>query len=151
MMKIEELTRIFENYGASPEGWPANKKIQIEELLRNEQKAKILKQEFYDLEKSLNQVYVPDFAELEQHILKQDLPQRNIDFFDKLLAWLLPTGRGYENLWKPAIAVCLPIMFGIILGNYYTFGVNIILDEDEFWEDQLIMLALYDHSEEAFQ
>jgi len=150
-MKIEELTRIFENYGASPEGWPANKKIQIEELLRNEQKAKILKQEFYDLEKSLNQVYVPDFAELEQHILKQDLPQRNIDFCDKLLAWLLPTERSYGNLWKPAIAVCLPIMFGIILGNYYTFGVNIILDEDEFWEDQLIMLALYDHSEEAFQ
>ncbi|MDG2421212.1 MAG: hypothetical protein P8N40_05890, partial [Gammaproteobacteria bacterium] len=131
MMKIEELTRIFENYGASPEGWPANKKIQIEELLKNEQKAKILKQEFYNLEKSLNQVYVPDFAELEQHILKQDLPPRTDSFFEKFLNWLFPAGNNFKNLWRPAAAACIPLIFGATLGNNFTFGVDISFEENE--------------------
>jgi len=155
-MALKELTQTLEIHGTNPVKWPANSREQIEELLNNDERAMALKKEFDDLEKSLDQLHIPDFAELKQYVRHLDLPPRRVDLFEKFLtwllptAWLLPTERNYKNLWRPAVAACLPLMFGIILGNYYTFGINISIDENEFWEDQLLMLALSDHPEETF-
>ena len=54
------------------------------------------------------------------------------------------------------MAACLPLVFGILLGNYFTFGVfgeaGVYLDGDEYeyWEDELTMLSLTDYSESEF-
>ena len=49
--------------------------------------------------------------------------------------------------WRPALAACLPLVFGIVLGNYYSFGISSEVDEFDYWEDELAMIALTDISE----
>lgn len=149
-MTIEELENIFENCGTNPTRWPANRKAEIERLIALDQQAMKLEQEFRNLEKSLNQLYVPDFSELEQVVLNQNLPPRTDSFFEKFLNWLFPAGNNFKNLWRPAAAACIPLIFGATLGNNFAFGIDISLEENEYWEDQLIILALYDYSEEFF-
>ena len=53
-------------------------------------------------------------------------------------------------MWKPVAAACLPLVFGIILGNFYSFGVTFESDEIEYWEDELSMLSFNNYSENDF-
>jgi len=42
------------------------------------------------------------------------------------------------------MAACLPLVFGIVLGNFYSFGINSEIDELDYWDDELAFLALSD-------
>ncbi len=102
------------------------------------------------LEQQLDQITVPEFAGLQARILNQQLPPRNDPLLDKLLDWLIPAGGFTIQLWRPAMVACLPLVFGIVLGNYYSFGVGLQSSEVEYWEDELAMLSLSDYSESIF-
>jgi len=55
-----------------------------------------------------------------------------------------------KQVWCPAIAVSIPLVFGIVLGNYFSFGVGIEDDGFQYWGDELAMLSLTDYTQRNF-
>ena len=90
------------------------------------------------------------FSGLEAKILGQSLPPRTPSLLEQLLEWLLPNSGFTLRLWQPVAAACLPLVFGIVLGNFYSFGVTFESDEMEYWEDELTMLSLNNYSENDY-
>jgi hypothetical protein len=147
---IEEFTNLLEVHGADPARWPHELRDSCESFIANDSTAIVLLAQYRELEQLLGRVPVPEFDGLEARVLNQELPAHNASSIDKLLEWLLPAGGLAHHLWRPAMVACLPLLFGIVLGNFYSFGVGFDGDEFEYWEDELAMLSLDDYTESSF-
>ena len=143
-MNIKQLTLIFEVYGSKPEGWPVDKVKEIYDLLETNSDAISLKKEFDEMDQTLNELYLPDFDRLTQQILDRQLPQRNSNLATNLLNWIWPAHPSIWFFWRPISAASLPLLFGIILGNYFSFGINYESSDSEYWAEELTILALID-------
>ena len=143
-MNIKQLTLIFEVYGSKPEGWPVDKVEEIYELLKTKSDAISLKKEFDEMGQTLNELYLPNFDNLTQQILDRQLPQRNSNLATDLLNWIWPAHRSIRYFWRPISAAALPLLFGIFLGNYFSFGINYESFDSEYWAEELTILALID-------
>ena len=143
-MNIKQLTLIFEVYGSKPEGWPVDKVKEIYDLLETNSDAISLKEEFDEMDQTLNELYLPNFDNLTQQILDRQLPQRNSSLATDLLNWIWPAHRSIRHFWRPISAAALPLLFGIFLGNYFSFGINYESSDSEYWAEELTILALID-------
>lgn len=143
-MNIKQLTLIFEVYGSQPEGWPIDKVEEIYDLLKTNSDAISLKREFDEMDQTLNELYLPDFDNLTQQILDRQLPQRNSNLATDLLNWIWPAHPSIRFFWRPISAASLPLLFGIFLGNYFSFGINYESFDSEYWAEELTLLALID-------
>ena len=146
-MKLGNFSQAIEFYGADSAMWPEDLREDLEAFLAKNESARSLLSEYSQLEQSLDKIAVPDFPGLETRVLNQALSPRQQSLFVSLISWLLPTENFGANLWRPALAACLPLVFGIVLGNYYSFGISSEVDEFDYWEDELAMIALTDISE----
>ena len=146
-MKLGNFSQVIEIYGADSAMWPEDLREDLEAFLAKNESARSLLSEYSRLEQSLDKIAVPDFPGLETRVLNQSLSPRQQSLFVSLISWLLPTENFGANLWRPALAACLPLVFGIVLGNYYSFGISSEVDEFDYWEDELAMIALTDISE----
>tara|TARA_B100000686_G_C16579379_1_gene857292 strand:+ start:165 stop:614 length:450 start_codon:yes stop_codon:yes gene_type:complete len=146
-MKLGNFSQVIEIYGADSTMWPEDLREDLEAFLAKNESARSLLSEYSQLEQSLEKIAVPDFPGLETRVLNQALSPRQQSLFVSLISWLLPTENFGANLWRPALAACLPLVFGIVLGNYYSFGISSEVDEFDYWEDELAMIALTDISE----
>ena len=146
-MKLGNFSHAIEIYGADSAMWPEDLREDLEAFLAKNESARSLLSEYSQLEQSLDKIAVPDFPGLETRVLNQSLSPRQQSLFVSLISWLLPTENFGANLWRPALAACLPLVFGIVLGNYYSFGISSEVDEFDYWEDELAMIALTDISE----
>ena len=146
-MKLGNFSQVIEIYGADSTMWPEDLREDLEAFLSKNQSMRALLSEHSQLEQSLDKIAVPDFPGLETRVLNQALSPRQQSLFVSLISWLLPTENFGANLWRPALAACLPLVFGIVLGNYYSFGISSEVDEFDYWEDELAMIALTDISE----
>ena len=146
-MKLGNFSQVIEIYGADSAMWPEDLREGLEAFLAKNESARSLLSEYSQLEQSLDKIAVPDFPGLETRVLNQSLSPRQQSLFVSLISWLLPTENFGANLWRPALAACLPLVFGIVLGNYYSFGISSEVDEFDYWEDELAMIALTDISE----
>ncbi len=150
MMSLENFAKLLNVHGADPRSWPTERRQSCTELLDNSGEARALLASHQVLEQRLNQLPVPALAGLEATVMHQPLPARSVSPMDKLIDWLVPTEGLTLRLWRPTMAACLPLVFGIVLGNYYSFGVGTESSELEFWEDELAMLSFDDYSESDF-
>ena len=144
MMTLEEFTYVLEVHGTNSTNWPKSLKKPIEAFLANNELGRSLLSEFEELEHHLNGLTVPEFSSLEYEILNQELPQKNHSLLDRILNCLIPTENITLNLWRPAMAACVPLIFGIVLGNFYSFGIITDVDELDYWNDELALLAISD-------
>lgn len=149
-MTLEEFTRIIDLCGAESARWPKRLRAECEAFVANNIEARALINQQWAVDELLNQHAVPDFPGLESRVLNQTLPERNRSAFDTLVEWLLPRDGFGQNLWRPAVAACLPLVFGIVLANYFSFGVGIENDGFQYWGDELAMLSLSDYTETSF-
>ena len=107
-------------------------------------------QQFTLLEQSLDELAPPAFLGLETRILIQALPPQNQSLIDKLVAWLFPDHGSSLSLWRPTFAACLPLVFGLLVGNF-TDLVNLEDSGDyQYWDDELIMLSFNDYSDSEY-
>ena len=152
-MTLEEFTRIIDLHGAESARWPKRLRAECEAFVANSIEARSLLNQQWAVDELLEQLEVPEFHGLESHILNQALPERNRSFFDPIVEWLLPQGGYAQNLWRPAVVACLPLVFGIVLANYFSFGVGVGVENDgfQYWGDELAMLSLTNYSEISFQ
>lgn len=146
-MNIKQLTLIFEVYGSQPEGWPIDKVEEIYDLLKTNSDAISLKKEFDEMDQVLNELYLPDFDNLTELILDRQLPERNSNLATDFLNWLWPINPSIRFFWRPISAASLPLLFGIFLSNYFSFGINYKSSDSEYWIEELTLMALIDDYE----
>lgn len=150
MKTLEEFSTLLDIHGSDIDSWPVAQQADSKVFLQGSDEARGLVMEQRRLEQQLDRLTVPEFVELEARVLNQQLPPQNISLLDSLLDWLVPSEGSSIKLWRPAMVACLPLLFGIVLGNYYSFGVGLESSEAEYWEDELAMLSLNDYSENSF-
>ncbi|PCI80228.1 MAG: hypothetical protein COB20_03315 [SAR86 cluster bacterium] len=149
-MTLEEFTRIIDLYGAESARWPKSLRAECQSFLANDIEARTLLNQQWQVDEIMGQIEVPSFPDLENRILNQSLPERNRSFFEEVMGWLIPEENFGKQVWRPAIAACIPLVFGIVLGNYFSFGVGIEDDGFQYWDDELAMLSLTDYTETSF-
>ncbi|PCJ22467.1 MAG: hypothetical protein COA96_14395 [SAR86 cluster bacterium] len=150
MITIKEFTQIVETHGTEPTHWPAELRGECSAFVANSAAARSLIHQQQKVENLLDQIIAPDFPTLESRVVNQLLPKHTGSVFDQILNWLLPQNGLGKNIWRPAMVACLPLMFGIVIGNFYSFGVDLGNDGFAYWDDELIMLSLNDYTENLF-
>jgi len=147
IMTLERLTEIIETCGAQPEFWPAEERVAAELYLAKQADAQRLHSEYLQVESYLNSIPVPPMPGFEQRLLKNLRRITQDTILDRVLEWLLPhSDRILGWVWRPALLACVPIVCGIYLANFYSFGV---LETPNPLHEELYLLALNDYAEIA--
>jgi hypothetical protein len=149
-MTLEEFTQIIDSHGSEPARWPEGLRQQCENFLANSVAASVLIRQQQEVEMLMDQIELPAFPGLEARVLTQPLPPHRNSALDQFLAWLLPPDNLGKHFWRPAMAACLPLVFGTVIANFYSFGVNVQSEGFEYWDDELYMLSLNDYTENQF-
>ncbi len=146
-MNREGFAALLDQHGSQLNDWPASVTAAARSLLASDVHARELLEQQAAIEGLLADLPQPDFIGLQTRILNQPLPTRPQSAIDKLLAWLIPDNGLSVQWWRPLTAACLPLFFGIVMSNYFTFGVVSQDQGFQDWEDELVMLSLNDSSE----
>lgn len=144
-MTLEDFKQTIESLGTDPEHWPASTRAMCEALLKSSFAARLAFNEQSELDSLLQKLEAPTFLGLETRVLNQDLPPQQRPLLDSIVDWLIPNQLGAQ-LWRPAIAACLPLVFGILVGNFFSFGVSDPELALEYWDDELALLSFNDFS-----
>lgn len=146
-MKItpERFATIIEAYGSEPERWPDDERAWALAYLEQNLPAQTLVAEYRMLDELLDQFPVTEISRLEQRMLERAVEAVDSNLFDRLMDWLLPrSGRVLAWMWRPALVACLPLICGLYLGNYFSFGID---GSQHSREEELYMLSLNDYAE----
>lgn len=146
-MTVDKFNDILETFGCDSRHWPESDRETCLQLMAENPQAKDLFERHLLLASNLDQLQVPDFPGLEQRVLSQNLPPRAQGILDRFVNWLLPAADSGSRLWRPALAACLPLVMGIVVGNFTSFGIDTGSDGFQYWEDELIMLSFNEYSE----
>jgi hypothetical protein len=149
-MNLEKFTQVIETCGSRASNWPESERDACMRFLKANASARHLLVQHQRLEAMLDEITVPNFLGLESKVANLQLPQQPVTILDSFINWLLPSNLGLQ-LWRPLTAACLPLVFGIMVGNYFSFGVN---DESiplESWDDELVLLSFNDLSDTAIE
>ena len=149
-MTLEEFTRIIDLHGTETARWPKTLRGECESFVANNVEARMLLNQQWQVEESMAKLEVPSFSGLETRVLNQSLPERNRSFIEEVMNWLIPEESFGKQAWRPAMAACISLVFGIVLGNYFSFGIGIEDDGFQYWNDELTMLSLTDYTETNF-
>ena len=149
-MTLDEFTRIIDLYGTESEHWPRSQRAECESFLANNIEARALLNQQWQVDDLLAKLEQPNFPGLETRVLNQALPDRGRNPMDSIISWLIPGDSIGKQVWRPAIAACIPLVFGIVLGNYFSFGITAEDDDFQYWNDELAMLSLTDYTEVDF-
>ncbi len=150
-MTLERFSQILASYGCDPARWPASEQQAASAFLASNSGAKDLWDEQAALDKHLDTFQVVDDTNLIHRILIQPLPAQPVSFVDRTIAWLLPSSDQLRSMfWRPTLAACLPLLFGLYLGNHFSFGIESYDNFESttsFWEQELALLSLDDYAE----
>jgi len=96
------------------------------------------------------------YSRVEARVLNQPLPPQSqptvpgtpyfasglTQSIDTLIDWVNPRR---QTLWQPMLAASCPLVLGIVIGNFFHFGVNVSTEPGfESWDDELVMLSFND-------
>lgn len=141
----ERFAAIVEAYGTEPARWPAEERTAAALHCATHPEAQALVEEFEALDELLNQFQIADLSVLQRNVLNQVARTSAGNFFDRLLDWLLPhSERLMAWLWRPALVACLPLVCGILLADYFSFGIEGVQNSRE---EELYLLSLNDYTE----
>ncbi|MFK7865274.1 MAG: hypothetical protein AB8B95_13730 [Pseudohongiellaceae bacterium] len=143
-MTLDEFKTLLDTFGGTLNTWPSNSRKAGESLLESNPEARLLIAETEELDNLLSNLTGPDFTGLEQRVLSQQLPSRNT-WIDSAIQWLVPNGFGIQ-LWRPVAAGILPLVFGIAVGNFFSFGISDPELALGYWDDELALLSFSDLS-----
>ncbi len=146
-IKKQDFGDVLDRYGADSAAWPAEHRDLCLTLLEQDLEAQQLLRQHQQLANALDQLVVPPMPGLAERILNQPLPVRTPSWLDQTFDWLFPVKIFSTQIWRPALAACLPLVIGIVVGNYFSFGVIAESQGFEYWDDELYVLSLNDYTE----
>ena len=148
-MNKQEFTAALDTYGSDLGSWPSVLAAQANALLVTDSEARQLLAQQESVEQLLEQMPQPVFPGLQNRVLQQPLPAQSQSWAEQLVDWLIPEQGFSMQWWRPLSAACLPMLVGIVMSNYFTFGVVVADQGFQAWDDELVMLSLTDTSEAA--
>lgn len=144
-LSSERFTAIVEAYGTEPARWPTEERTAAMTYCATHPETQALMTEFRALNEILNQFDVADLSVLERNVLGQAARTSAGNVFDHLLDWILPhSERLMAWLWRPALVACLPLVCGVLLADYFSFGIDGVQNSRE---EELYLLSLNDYTE----
>ena len=144
-MDLKQFSALLDQYGSNWENWPEQQRIAARSLAESDSQARSLFNSQLQLDSLLFELPLPDTANLASRIATQKLRPRKTSALDILIDWLVP--RQMPELWRPAVAACMPLLFGAVLANFFSFGVTEQQVAAENWNEELYVLALNDYVE----
>lgn len=147
-MNLEQFTHLLDVRGCDRAAWQPREREQAEVLLRESAEARNALQTQQRMESLLDRIEAPEFAGLETRVSRQPLPARTRALADRVVDWLTPGNSPFE-WWRPAFAACLPLVFGIALSGWFSFGVDAQDPGYAYWDQELYLLSLYEYAEPA--
>jgi hypothetical protein len=146
-MTPERFAQLVEIHGSRPERWPADERMAAEAFRHANHQAQALGDEYARLESLLDALPVPAMPGLEQRVLRRAASLTRDSLLDRALDWLVPhSDRLLAWIWRPALVACLPLICGIYMANFFSFGIT---GQELAWEEELSLLALNDYAEIA--
>jgi hypothetical protein len=142
VMTIERFSYLLEVYGGDTKRWPTPEGAAAQKLLGQSDQARRLQQSALALDRLLDTVQTrqPN-AGLRQRILAQ-IPRPTIkqtqDAWQWFIQWLIGT-TPTEHLLRPAFALVIPLLLGIVIGLHL---VSIPESENSGIEEEINLLAL---------
>lgn len=141
----ERFAAIVEAYGTEPARWPTEERTAAMTHCATHPEAQALIEQFQTLDELLNQFHVADLSALQRNVLTQIARTSAENVFDRLLDWLSPhSERLMAWLWRPALVACLPLVCGVLLADYFSFGIEGVQNSRE---EELYLLSLNDYTE----
>lgn len=150
IMNIDAFTQILETFGAVEANWPEESRAACRQLTTTSEEAQQLLRQFLLLEQSLDALDSPHLPGLETRVLQQALPPQQLSLSDRLINWLIPKSGSPLSLWRPTLAACLPLVFGILVGNLTDLGAVQDSSEYQYWDDELIMLSFNNYGDSEY-
>jgi hypothetical protein len=145
IITAERFQTLIEAYGTESARWPEDEREAASKFLRENVAAQQVFNEFEALDELLALNAIPSLALIEQRVLALTKTRVRESWLDVVLNCLLPRSeRLMARIWRPALAACFPLIFGIYLSNFYTFGID---HGSNTIEEELLMLSLNDYAE----
>lgn len=111
---LQRFIEVLDAYGSDHDRWPYEEREQLELFLATSDQAQRLLNESTKLDTMLNQFTVPGFSqEIRNHVVDA-IPFGKSGLAERFLEWIFPAAP--ELLWRPALAVTLPLLVGFVLG-----------------------------------
>lgn len=145
-MTAQRFEQIVTAYGSEPVRWPA---LEREAALRYKAEnptAQSLVEEYREINNLLDAVQVPALAQMQRRVIRSLQEITRDSLFDRALAWLLPNqGRSMAWAWRPALVACLPLICGVYMANFYSFGI--VNSVENSWQEELYLISMNDYAE----
>lgn len=141
-LDMQRFAAIVDAYGGEPSRWPEEERSAALQFIADNPAAEALKSAAAELDQMLDAVEIgPPGKRLHESVLAALSSKTPVDLIDRLLDWLFPaSGRHLAWLWRPAIAVTLPLTVGFILGAGSVTSASI--DEWEIWEEEIYISGI---------
>lgn len=111
-MDLERFTQIIGAYGGNPARWPLTERQAALMLLKTSMTAHQLQQEAFALDTVLDTASVSLPTPLLTARILAKIQSRQADSWQWLIKWLWGTTIT-QHLWRPTLAVGLPLIFGL--------------------------------------
>jgi len=144
-MTEQRFEQIVTAYGSEPARWPATERDAALHFLASHHAAQTLVEEYRELNDLLDAATVPVMAQMERRVLRTLQEATRDSLLDKVLDWLMPRqGLGIAWAWRPALVACLPLICGIYMANFYSFGID---NAENSWQEELYLISMNDYAE----
>jgi len=138
-MELSRFKQIVACYGAAPGRWPEGERQQALQLISSDQRAQAVLEQQASLDDALSAYRLDmDLTRLESRIL-QRIDRESRGWVERLVGWLVPEAGQPVSWLRPAVAVSLPLVCGIVLGTAISIdpATNSYSDEE-----MLVMMGL---------
>lgn len=142
VLSMQRFTAILEAYGSEPSRWPEEERHAMLQFIAANPHTNIPRAAAAQLDQLLDSAEFGAPSSSLVGSIMASLPNRSqVELIDTLLAWLFPPSNRYLTwLWRPAVAVTLPLAVGFILGAGSVGYAGV--DEWESWEEEIYISGI---------
>jgi len=133
---LQRFVEILDAYGSDHNQWPNEERKQLEQLLAKSNQAQQLFKEAAKLDAMLDQFTVPDVSPEVRNQVVDGIPFGKTGITERFLDWLFPAGP--ELLWRPALAITLPLLVGFALG----LATPEPAESLDSWEEEIYLVGV---------
>ena len=144
-MTAQRFEQIVTAYGSEPARWPAQEREAAIQFLAENPAEKSLIEGYRELDMLLDAMPMPAFTQMEQRVIRSLREKTRDSLLDRVLDWLIPRQqRGMAWALRPALVACLPLVCGIYMANFYSFGID---SAENSWQEELYLISMNDYAE----
>lgn len=145
MTTLENFEQLVATYGSDLKRWPEEERLPAQQLLTQSADAKALLKEQQAIDALLDAIPVPSMAAMEKRIVRNLATASRPSLLDRILDWIVPRGSNMPTLaWRPALVACLPLICGIYMADFYSFGID---TTENSWQEELYLISMNDYTE----